>query len=232
MAAARQKSVALLLPTPEANRWGVHLALVDGRSDKEYRIVVDETRTVFQWGRRGSDGETQSKQHATSEDARKAALKQWSAKEAKGYWPVTGILALSGAAAGRTSGYGARATISSAYRDAAARLSGFEVGEELWLCQIPRWEAPSDGAEVVKALAVASGLTPAGASLAGGSYCLLAVPKEAAADVQAVCPIAMRAGTLAERTVAEIAETLWRDDDELPPRAALGRAIEIAKIIA
>lgn len=86
-------AMATLLPERPAS-WAVALRNTTGGSDKDYRIGVRGTVTIFQWGRHGADGQVQVVDHLDAAKAQSAALRQWAAKEAKGYWPETGLLAI------------------------------------------------------------------------------------------------------------------------------------------
>lgn len=234
-APSKKASVAALLPVPADNRWGVVLGLIDDHSDKEYRIVVLDNVTVYQWGRRSADGEVNRIVHASPEEATKAARSQWAAKEAKGYWPVTGVLGLAAGTAVPSYGSSVIRLLVLAYRDALNDLGSARAGAQLWLCKLPTRQAPADATSFVARLVKLGGMLPSDATLVPGAYTMVAVTASHAAALCAVCPVAVRAGSRSDdsdRAVADIAETLWREAEPGDgDRQALARALDMARLI-
>ena len=221
--------LADVLPVPTAPCWGVSLALENGSSDKEYRIAVDGVTTLFQWGRFGADGQSNKIVHPDATTAAATARKQWAAKEAKGYWPTTGLMPLMSLRE-----YRFRIELMDAALTWASRLPDTKPGDELWLCQVPDFRR-QDSAAALTNLAHASGLLSSDAALKSGGFCLVSADATSAAILQAACPVAVRAGSRSDANtdaVAQIAHTLWCDkaDGELA-RVALGRALDTARLL-
>jgi predicted DNA-binding WGR domain protein len=211
------KTASLLnhLPTPTSDRWGVVLHFENGYSDKEYRVLVVGNTTTYQWGRRGADGEVKLIDHADAAAASAAARKQWAAKEAKGYWPTTGVLALPHVTTAPRIGWSAvnilRGTYDTVVKGASSTT--FAKGAQPWLCQLPPHDAPVPTRGAIAQLApmvMAGDLLP-------GQYVLLGVDPCAVDTVAALCPVAVpvtSGATLADAvTIAEIAAVLISDAD-------------------
>lgn len=234
--AAKRASIAKLLPAPPVERWGVHLALQDYSSDKEYRIVVSGNRTIFQWGVRSANGQVKVTDHADAATATAAARKQWAAKEAKGYWPVTGALTLGPFVRGIHHG-GVVLTIDEAFVAAVRDLAPGTAGDQLWLCQAPPFGAAVDASAQLAHIARAGGLLSRDEHVRPGGYVLVAVDEATVAKLAQVCPVALPVGERTERSAvaaAEIARTLCAeaDSDDEGARETLANALEIARLIS
>lgn len=233
----RRQSLATLLPDPTTSAWGVWLHFENGYgSDKEYRIVVDGATTMFQWGRRDAGGQTQILRHATPAAAVKAAMKQWSAKEAKGYWPISGILPLEVApGGGYTDGDRIVWILRVAYANAVQQLTKARVGSRLWLCQAPSWDAPGGASAPLLTLATRGGVAGGRTTLEAGSYFLVAITDSCGPLLTAVCPVAVELGPKRDedtQTVAQIASVLAGEVAAAESaREALAAALDAARAI-
>lgn len=235
-AAQRRRSLAALLEVPSEGAWGVSLSYIDGRSDKEYRVFAKGCRVVFSWGRHGAAGEIQELERPSAEVAHKDAVKRWSQKEAKGYWPTTGIVRLDELP--RTA-LAARHELAAAYRSRFSELADPNrlVGDEIFLVQTPPYESFVRGAHTIVELAQAGQLVPAGVvQVVSGMLCLVGVNADGADLLRQLCPVAVHLGardgqsTLA---LAEVATTIASDAgaDSEPIRLRLDRAIEMARLV-
>jgi predicted DNA-binding WGR domain protein len=197
-----------LLPTPTALVWGVVLAFQSSEvnADKEYRILVDGSRVRFQWGRASKaavTGQTKVVNCESPAAATAAALRQWAAKEAKGYWPVTGVLV------GDPDDPAAQNTpvtlwAQRAYYAAAHALEyTAEAGDHLVLCQLP---GPEYGvATALRRLAFDPADDDARAVV-------LAVDAATQALVAQLCPVALPVGSRGDaRDTALVAAALAED---------------------
>jgi predicted DNA-binding WGR domain protein len=244
-ATPRPPSLLSLLPAPTATTWGIALHYEDatGRSDKEYRIIVDGARTLCQYGRSGTSGETFAKTYADPVVAVKEARKLWASKERKGYWPMTGVVT-------EPNSIGARRTptlppvypetvkrwITAGYAQAVQTLRTQPAGDRLWLVQAPGRDLPDPhtSLDTLTAVAHRGGTLAAGLCVTAGQYLLVAVAPIAAVSLSAVCPVSVELGarTAADTVaLAEISTTLWRDLEHMPARPGLARTLEVARAL-
>lgn len=233
----RRTALAQLLPPAPSPHWGVVMHYEDGYSDKEYRVLSSGDTTAFQWGRSGADGEINRIEHPDAATASSAARKQWSAKEAKGYWPTTGIMPLDGPGSHR-SGFEVVRSLANAYDRHVVRLeTSARPGSTLWLCQAPPDDAPGGATRAVHALSALAAKGPGASSgpVAYGQYLLLAAGEGTGALLSAVCPVAVRIGEVADAdavALADVAKSLAGDLEFAEgPRQRLAAALEAARAI-
>jgi hypothetical protein len=238
---SRPLSLRKLLPAPATEVWGVGLRYVGGGSDKEYRITVAGSRTLFQYGKRYEPGSLNAKTWDSPEQATREALKQWGAKE-KQYWPFTGLIAGGDPdldAALYEPGAGIREVrnwITQAQDRHVAAAAEAGSGSQLWLVQAAEsgeWKCREKNTALTR-LAHAGRTLNRDASVTSGQYLTLAVDEAAAAAVTAICPIAVRLGERTDENVAalaEIAHTLWNDNTSGSSRRALDEAIDAARAV-
>eukprot|EP01036_Dinobryon_divergens_P028991 gene28991-38033_t len=61
------------------------LVFTEGKSSKFWQITIEDSKTITQYGKIGSDGATAVKQHADAEKAKAFAVKEVTGKQKKGY---------------------------------------------------------------------------------------------------------------------------------------------------
>jgi predicted DNA-binding WGR domain protein len=196
-----------LMPAPRTDHWGVHLAYQGENSDKEYRIAVLDSSVVFQWGRYGAVGQTK-RLHCDGDPAAAlaAARRQWAAKEAKGYWPVTGVLPLPAIDA-ITASQALPERLHFAGQMAADRLREVAVGDTVVIVQVPpRADALPVAAATLSSIARQGGLLEDDGALWYGQFAVLAVDRGSLAALEAVCPVMAVVGLRQERHSALLAE--------------------------
>jgi predicted DNA-binding WGR domain protein len=226
---SRKASMLDHLPAPTFDTWGVALHFASGTSNKEYRIVVDGSRTAFQWGRAGASGECQIVDRGTPTAAVAAARKQWAAKEAKGYWPTSGVVPMPALGTSHD-GFAVITAIYGGYRDASDRLvnTPLRPGNEPLLCQLPSYDCPGPWRPVldnVSHVLTAGEATP-------GAYVLVMVHPDDVAAVRALCPVAVAVpaeGSSDPVAVAEVAAVLAADAGDVDSvRAEFSRVLRAA----
>jgi predicted DNA-binding WGR domain protein len=217
----------------------VWLGLADGYHNKEYRIVVDGCVTVFQWGRQGASGQVKRATYPTAEAALDAAYKQWAAKEAKGYWPISGIVNLAAGAGNVRYGDDLVWNLDDAHHKAVGQLTKARVGDRLWLCQVP-YDHRADWRRVVEAelvrLGHAGGTLSEARNVKPREYVIVSVGPEGEAALKGACPVAVALGSRKDAgalVVGEISAVLAQDvQDADGSREALAVALEAASAIA
>ena len=73
-----------------SDEWDVHLTYSEGSSNKFWRARVDGTRLFINYGRIGSNGQTQIKDFDSAEESEKERDKVAKSKRKKGYSDVEG----------------------------------------------------------------------------------------------------------------------------------------------
>lgn len=89
-------------------------------------------------------------------------------------------------------------------------------------------------AQRLRALAIDSGLCPAGRYVPTGSLILVSTGSAGGRVLEQVCPVAVKIGnrdSMSDVAVAEIAQVLAAEATNLPVRAALDRAHKMALLV-
>lgn len=200
--AGRRATLKRLLPNTPHTSWGVWLKLADGYHDKEYRVVVVDKTTYFQYGRRGAAGEVSISTHETNQDATDFARKKWLEKEAKGYWPVAGVVSLNDpqltVKLSKANGFYVSDSLEKAYSHAlrkAAELIGDGCADVTFcVVQTPdsklvaRLYTEREMLRTLWGLGCSAGTISEDVEIADLSYQILPVPVSMLAIVKEICP--------------------------------------------
>lgn len=202
--------------------WAVWLRSQNNYSDKEYRIVVDPgTSAAFQWGRTGADGQTKF----IGADATAKARSQWSAKERKGYWPMSGVLPVdaSYAAALSTKRINVVSVVNEAWHIAVARCDEICAGDELFLVEVPDYGVPRRHV-VVDALSEVAGS-------AASDWVAVAVSAQSVAVLRALVPVCVAVQGDDRDAIAQIAATIAAESSLTSSYERCAFALDVAETI-
>lgn len=235
--ARRRTALVQLLPNPTFTAWGVWLAYDDAHSDKEYRIVVNGDLVLYQWGRRGAGGEWKCDRHGSHEAAVFAARKQWAAKEAKGYWPVSGVVPFAQQEVCQLrSGEQIVTVLSQAVARSANSVlhtqTPLDSSDRLCLLQLP--PTSNVAHSVLYAVdALARRQDSATLPVTAGSFQLLPVATAAVQALSACCPVLLDLGALGDTNAVLLAQTALQLAHDLhgadSSREAFALAVELVE---
>lgn len=225
---SQRASVASLIDIADRGSWMVCLFFDNGLSDKQYRILVDGSDVVYQWGRTLAGGQTQFKHFSSPAAARKAALDQWAAKELKGYLPETGIMDIpDGLTVGRTVPGNTIVQHDLRHYNSLASAA-LRPGDNLWVVQLP-YQGALRSVSMPHLIAVARSTGVGG--IQPGGFCVVGVDDESAATLRQLCPIALPVAPDAGPEIAGVASALVDDVSGSTARERVCTAIEWASSI-